>query len=147
MLLCSHVVIVMLFCCYVVIRLCCYPIMLLCCYVVMLLCCLLCCYVVCYVGNILWVNRLCVKSKSSYLVNSFESFTLFCYQILTNILLFSSQGLTSLPSLSISCRLKILVTRKCGITSLPDNLFHFQLEEVYLDQNSGKLEKKGGHEW
>ena len=55
----------------------------------------------------------------------------------THIGFSSTLGLKSLPHLSdLSC-LKKLHAENCDIQSLPDNLFHYQLEEINLSRNRG----------
>ena len=51
---------------------------------------------------------------------------------------FFSADLTSLPPSSPSSALKKLIAERCGIKSLPENLFHHHLEEVDLSGNTGK---------
>ena len=47
-------------------------------------------------------------------------------------------GLKTLPSFSPSSQLKRLMAKDWSIESLPEDFFHFQLEEVNLDGNKGK---------
>ena len=48
-------------------------------------------------------------------------------------------GLKSLPHLSDSSCLKKLDAENCDIQSLPDNLLHYHMEEIYLKGNKGKV--------
>ena len=47
-------------------------------------------------------------------------------------------GLKLLPPLSASSCLKKLVAENCDIQSLPDNLFHYNWEEIDLRGNKGE---------
>ena len=56
---------------------------------------------------------------------------------------FRSQGLKELPSLIPESPLTKLRASYCDLQSLPDNLFHYQLEEVEVCKNKGELKGSG----
>ena len=58
--------------------------------------------------------------------------------VIIMMMLMISTGLISLRHMPLPTSLKKLKVSYCGIMSLPENLFHFQLEEIDMSGNSCK---------